>query len=109
LVLVAALATGSLLAVASVGAVAALVALVAVLRVERVEARVTAYEGFTRTWRGVAFSSIVGLAAFALFYWSGSAPTWWIVVPPIWGAGLALNVWRLVRHNPEQDEDKRSS
>jgi hypothetical protein len=108
LALAAALVTGSLLAVASVGVVAGLVALVAVLEVERVDARLNAYEGFTRTWRGVVFTSIAGVATFGLIYGRGSVPPWWIVVPLIWGTGVAVNVWRLIRRKPEQREDTRS-
>jgi hypothetical protein len=108
LVLAAALVAGSLLAVASVGVVAGLVALVAVLGVERVDARVNAYEGFTRTWHGVFFTSIAGVAAFGLIYGRGSVPPWWIVVALIWGTGVAVNVWRLIRRKPEQRDDTRS-
>jgi hypothetical protein len=108
LVLAAALVSGSLLAVAAVGVVAGLVALVAVLGVERVEARLNAYEGFTRTWRGVVFTTIAGVAAFGLIYGRGSVPPWWIVIPPIWGTGVAVNVWRLIRRKPEQDEDNEA-
>jgi hypothetical protein len=108
LALAAALVTGSLLAVASVGVVGGLVALVAVLGVERVEARLNVYEGFTRTWRGVVFTSVAGVAAFGLIYGRGSVPTWWIVVPLIWATGVAVNAWRLIRRKPDQREDKRT-
>jgi hypothetical protein len=108
LVLAAALVSGSLLAIAAVGVVAGLVALVAVLGVERVEARLNAYEGFTRTWRGVVFTTTAGVAAFGLIYGRGSVPPWWAVVPLIWETVVAVNVWRLIRRKPEQDEDKRS-
>jgi hypothetical protein len=90
-VLAAALVAGSLLAVASVGVVAGLVALVAVLGVERVDARLNAYEGFTRPWRGVVFTTIAGVAAFGPIYGRESVPPWRIVVPLIWGTAVAVN------------------
>lgn len=93
-----ALASRSWLAVAAVVVVAALVLLVLAVGVDRAEARLNAYQRFTRTPRGIAFTSIIALVggvvwvAFAI----GSGPVWTILLPLLWTFGILVNVWRLV-------------
>lgn len=98
-----ALAAKSAVAVASVAVVAAMVLTVMVIGVDRVESSLSAYEQFRRTPRGLVLTGIVAVVTVVVWlrFTLGSGPSWALLLPILWTAGIAVNLWRLARRRSD--------